>query len=101
MRAGSLASSLMLGGRRVQVERPRVRSINSHEITSKLAGMECTGSASAARHGADAGGGLDSELRALARAAADPAGLKRLVLGSGAERVIRDSTVPVLVLRTS
>lgn len=33
MRAGSVASSLMLGGRRVQVERPRVRSINSHEIT--------------------------------------------------------------------
>ena len=32
-RAGAMASSLTLGGRRVQVERPRVRSREGHEFT--------------------------------------------------------------------
>jgi putative transposase len=32
LRAGSLSSSLSLGGRRVEIERPRVRSTDSHEI---------------------------------------------------------------------
>lgn len=33
VRAGSMASSLTLGGRRVEVERPRVRSLDGHEVT--------------------------------------------------------------------
>jgi putative transposase len=32
LRAGSLSSSLSLGGRRVEIERPRVRSTDGHEI---------------------------------------------------------------------
>jgi putative transposase len=32
LRAGRLSSSLSLGGRRVEIERPRVRSIDGHEI---------------------------------------------------------------------
>lgn len=32
LRAGSLASSLSLGGRRVEIERPRVRSVDGHEM---------------------------------------------------------------------
>jgi putative transposase len=32
LRAGRLSSSLSLGGRRVEIERPRVRSVDGHEI---------------------------------------------------------------------
>jgi hypothetical protein len=44
LRVGHAASSLVLGGRRVAVSRPRVRSVDGRELrttVADLAGMEC------------------------------------------------------------
>lgn len=42
LRAGSVTSSMSLGGRRVEVGRPRARGIDGHELSLPLARVECT-----------------------------------------------------------
>src|SRR5271166_1700927 len=66
LRAGHVASSLVLGGRRVAVNRPRVRSAEGHEL--KLPNWQewSARSAGAARGRADGAGSIDPALRALA-----------------------------------
>jgi len=66
LRAGSVPSSLSLGGQRVEVERPRApqRGWTRVEL-AELESMECARSAGATGAGADAGGSLDPALCAL------------------------------------
>jgi hypothetical protein len=71
VRAGHVASSLVLGGRRVGVSRPRVRSVAGSKLrVTELVGLERTLSAAPAGGRADGSGRLDPALRMLAGTAA-------------------------------
>src|SRR5262249_43277909 len=78
LRAGSVTSSLTLGGRRVGVQRPRVRSLGGHELTlPSWRTLECARPAQSAGNGTDGAGGFHASLCALTRAAAGPSQSRR------------------------
>ena len=65
-RAGQVANSLVLGGRRVAVKRSSAQRGRSRNQVTELARMEFARSAAAARRRTDGVGSIDPALRALA-----------------------------------